>query len=126
MVNKTFDKRHVNWLLSVAYSYLVQNMAPQAITLLELLEVLQPNNRQGLRMLAYAYLLVARYQQVIETITTLVRLKQTDNEQNAYLCLLRARALWGLGKSEEAKTEFEKYVSLVASLTSMNQQQKHG
>ena len=91
-------------------------MASQAITLLELLNTLQPDNQQALRMLAYAYLLAARYRRVVETATVLERLDQTNHEQLAYLRLLRARALWGLGKIEESKDEFQKYIDLVSTL----------
>ena len=116
MTNQMVDESNVNWLLSSAHSYLSQNMASQAITLLELLDALQPNNRQALRMLAYAYLLAARYEQVLETATTLEQFKQDDDEQAAYLSLLRARALWGLGETEESKAHFQRYIHLVASL----------
>ena len=91
-------------------------MAPQAITLLELLRALQPNNQQALRMLVYAYLLSARHQQVLETATILEQLDQNNHEQLAYLSLLRSRALWGLGKTEEAKDEFQKYIRLASTL----------
>lgn len=119
MAEHNIDKVYINWLLSTAYSYLAQNMASQAIIILELLDALQPNNQQALRMLAYAYLLAARYQQVIETIATLEQLHQSNDEQSAYLCLLRARALWGLGKSEQSKAEFEKYMSAAERLKPM-------
>ena len=91
-------------------------MAAQAITLLELLNTLQPDNQQALRMLTYAYLLAARYRRVLETAAVLEGLDQTNHEQLAYLRLLRARALWSLGKIEEAKDEFQKYIGLVSTL----------
>lgn len=118
MVNPIVNEAYVNWILSTAYSYLGQNMASQAITLLELLRALQPDNQQALRMLAYAYLLAARYQRVLETATILERLNQTNREQIAYLSLLRARALWGGGKTEESKDEFQKYIRLASTLKS--------
>ena len=91
-------------------------MAPQAITLLELLHALYPDHRQTLRMLVYAYLLDAQYQQVLEAATTLERLIHADNEQMAYISLLRARALWGSGDAQRSKDEFYKYIRLVAIL----------
>ncbi len=91
-------------------------MASQAITLLELLNALQPDNQQALRMLAYAYLLAARYRRVLETATQLAQMDETNKEQIAYLSLLRARALWGAGKTEESKSEFQKYIGLVSTL----------
>ncbi|MBC6414227.1 MAG: hypothetical protein GDA45_05030 [Chromatiales bacterium] len=114
MAEHTIDKAYVNWLLSTAYSYLAQNMASQAITILELLNALQPNNQQALRMLAYAYLMAERYQSVIEAAANLERLIQVDDEQVAYLLLLRTRALWGLGKGEESQAEFAKYMESVS------------
>ena len=118
MADQTLDDTHVNWLLSSAHSYLGQNMAPQAITLLELLNALRPDNQQALRMLAYAYLLVAQHQQVLDTVATLERLNQRDEEQTAYLELLRARALWGLGKSDMSHEEYQKYIQVISNLES--------
>lgn len=125
MTNQIVDESNVNWLLSSAHSYLSQNMASQAITLLELLDALQPNNRQALRMLAYAYLLAARYEQVLKTVTTLEQFKQ-DDEQTAYLSLLRARALWGLGETEESKDQFQRYIRLVSSLKPGSAKRENG
>ena len=101
-------------------------MASQAITLLELLQALQPDNQQALRMLAYAYLLAAQYQQVLETATTLERMDQTNDEQIAYLDLLRARALWGLGKIEESKDRFQEYILLATTVKTTTARRKNG
>ena len=48
---------HVSWLLVVANNYLRQNRADRAIVLLELLGLVDPQDIQGRKMLAYAYLL---------------------------------------------------------------------
>ena len=116
MTNQVLSEAYTNWLLGSAHSYLGQNMAPEAITLLEFLCALQPDNQQALRMLVYAYLLAARYQRVLETATLLAQLDETNREQLAYLSLLRARALWGFGKTEESKDEFQKYINLISTL----------
>ena len=116
MATQKIDDAYVNWLLSSAHSYLGQKMASQAITLLELLHALCPDNQQALRMLVYAYLLAAQYEQVLETATVLEGLNKIDEEQIAYLSLLRSRALWGLGNAEASQDEFKKYIRTVAVL----------
>ena len=116
----------MNWLLSTAHSYLGQNMAPQAITLLELLHALSPENQQALRMLVYAYLLAAQYKQALETATTLEQLNKTDEEQIAYISLLRSRALWGIGKAEASQDEFKKYIRVVAVLKAKSDEKGNG
>ncbi len=126
MAKQVLNEAYTHWLLGSAHSYLGQNMAAQAITLLELLCALQPDNQQALRMLVYAYLLAARYQRVLETATLLAQLDQTNREQLAYLSLLRARALWGFGKIEESKDEFQKYIGLISALKPDTHNPKNG
>ena len=126
MAKQALSETYTHWLLGSAHSYLGQSMAPQAITLLELLCALQPDNQQALRMLVYAYLLAARYQRVLETATLLAQLDQTNREQLAYLSLLRARALWGFGKTDASKDEFQKYIELVSTLKSDMDDLKNG
>jgi len=117
MAEHAIDAPHTNWLLSTAHSYLGQNMAAPAITLLELLNALQPNNQQALRMLAYGYLLAAQFHKVLEATAALESLNQSDAEQTAYVHLLRARALWGLGDSDASKDAFRLYIRSAPHLT---------
>lgn len=126
MANKTIDDAYVIWLLSAAHSYLGQNMTSQAIILLELLNALQPENQQALRMLAYAYLLAARYQEVLEVVSVLAPMNPDDGEQTAFLNLLRSRALWSLGETEKSKAQFGKYIVSVASLKAHAPKPKNG
>lgn len=114
MTTSNMDKMQINWLLSSAHAYLLQNMSSQAITILELLDSFHPNHRQTLRMLAYAYLLAKEFQKTIEKIDDLNALgatETTNGEEIAFSRLLRAQALWGLGKSADAKTELTHYIA---------------
>ena len=46
---------HFRWLLAAAYNELCQRRADRARILLELLRILDPDNLQCMKMLAYAY-----------------------------------------------------------------------
>ena len=108
------DKIHINWLLSTAHAYLLQNMPNQAITILELLDSFYPDHKQALRMLAYGYLQAKQFPEAIKKIDKLDSVAATrtaSREESAFSQLLRAQALWGLGEKTQAKAALNHYIA---------------
>ena len=74
---------HVSWLLAAANTFLDQRKADRAIVLLELLDLVDPCNVQGQKMLAYALLIQDEKERCRTTLGRLARCRLTKRDRNA-------------------------------------------
>ncbi len=91
------DTRTVEYLMLLGYLYLRHGQGARAVTALEAARVFRRNDRQLARTLAYAYLEAGRFADCLQTVD---RLASAGDRQ---LTLIRSRALWGLGRQDEAR-----------------------
>ena len=74
---------HVAWLLVAANNYLRQHRADRATVLLDFLGLLDPDNLQGLKMLAYAHWLQGDRPQCAAVIESLLEQPLSDEDRVA-------------------------------------------
>ena len=74
---------HVSWLLAAANTFMQQQKTDRAIVLLEFLGLLDPNNVQGQKMLAHAFLLANDPQGCRATLSRLARFQLNERDRNA-------------------------------------------
>ncbi|HVJ68530.1 MAG TPA: hypothetical protein VM510_11120 [Caulifigura sp.] len=91
------DSRTVEYLMLLGYLYLRHGQGARAVTALEAARVFKRDDRQLGRTLAYAYLAAGRFD---DCLTSIDRLGLAGDRQ---LVLIRSRALWGLGREDEAR-----------------------
>lgn len=91
------DERSIEFLSLLGYLYLRHGQADRAITALEAVLLFRPGDGHTVRSLAYAYLADGRYADCLQALEAAGVRGQTWSE------LLRSRALWGLGRREEAR-----------------------
>lgn len=91
--------------------YLDQGQIDRAVTLLNALAVLAPNDAGAFRALSYALLLAGRYEDALAATDTLLRLDGTM-PANAPTLLIRGKALWALGRIAEAQESLHRYMEL--------------
>ena len=86
------------FLSLLSYLYLQNGKATKAVTVLEALLVLQPDDVWASRSLAYAYVLAGEHDNCLAQLDALPRSQRSDTRMQ----LIRSRALWGLGRKDEA------------------------
>jgi len=100
------DQREL--LLSLAYIYICGGREWRALPLLLLVTAENPDDCVCLRLLAHIYTVVDRAELALVVLDRVERLMGESVQGDD---LLRARALHRLGRSEEARQVFRKYVS---------------
>jgi tetratricopeptide (TPR) repeat protein len=98
-------------LQMLADVYLEQGQTDKALTLLEALAVLAPQEPGVFRALGYACLRDGRYAAALAATDALLRLDPAM-PANAPVLLIRARALWALGRGGEAQDCWRRYREL--------------
>ncbi|HVJ87937.1 MAG TPA: hypothetical protein VM452_19900 [Caulifigura sp.] len=91
------DTRTVEYLMLLGYLYLRHGQGARAVTALEAARIFRRDDRQLGRTLAYAYLSAGRFDDCLKSID---RLGLKDDR---HLALIRSRALWGMGREDEAR-----------------------
>lgn len=99
-------------LLLLAYLLTAQGKHAKAVTILNGLAELLPGDDRVLRPLAHACLLDGRHAQALEVSEALLRPGGADLHGEALACALRlkAEALWGLGRRDEARNLLEESI----------------
>lgn len=95
------DERERDFLVVVGYVCVQHGRAEQAADVLEAVLVARPHDRDAIRLLAYAYLEMTRFQECLDLTDYL--LGGHGQEEPAFVWLIRARALYGLGHHEQAR-----------------------
>lgn len=96
------DRQHE--LLLLLASLFLQNEKPeQAVVLLEALQVLAPGDPEVARQLAFAYLHTQQFAQSLAAADRYLAGRNTEADSGP-LMLIRSRALWGLGRADEARS----------------------
>lgn len=106
-----WNEEHRDALHLLATIYLDQGHTEKGICLLEALDVMEPHHPPLLKTLSYAYIASGHFQKAFTILDALLRLSLPMPE-NAPLLLLQARALWGLGRTEEATDTLNRYYML--------------
>ena len=104
---------HKEVLQILADVYLQQSQTDKAVTLLEALYHLYPNDAAVAKALSYAYLLAGRAEDTLAMSDVFLRLAGSSSDSNPIL-LIRSKALWTLGRVEEARTTLNRYTELGA------------
>ena len=86
-------------LALLGHLYLQHGKAAEAVAALEGLTTIEPKNQKARFALAYAYVLNGDHQNGLDTIIEYSR----KNPTNMNVELVRARALWGLGRQKDAR-----------------------
>lgn len=89
----------VEWLMVTANCLLVQQYPESALTLLEFLLCYEPGYQQALLMLGYCYHLCGRHEDALGSLDSL---DAQFRQANPITSLLRAKALAGAGREEQA------------------------
>lgn len=100
----TLDSASTDFLSLLAYAYLRNGKAAKAVAVLEGTQVLRPRDPWISRSLAYAHLLAADYNRAIAQAERHVRSHGADRG----LDLIRSRALFSLGRRDEASRIIDK------------------
>jgi Flp pilus assembly protein TadD len=105
-------------LLLLARLYVMHEKHGKARVLLEGLFDLEPEDERVLRLLAYALLKAGEYEQSLGKLRVIDELRKNelseytqDAEDTACLLRLKAAALWGLQRKEEARTALEQSIA---------------
>jgi len=93
-------------LLLLASLFLQNEKAEQAVVLLEALQVLSPADPEVPRQLALAYLLARQFSQSLAAADRFLA-AQTDKSDTRSMALIRSRALWALGRADEARSALQ-------------------
>jgi hypothetical protein len=95
--NPAVDARTVEFLTLLGYLYLRHGQGARAVTALEAARVFRRGDLQLSRALAYAYLAAGRFNDCLAAVDSL------PTRGDGQLTLIRSRALWGLGRQDEAR-----------------------
>ncbi len=95
--NPPVDTRTVEYLMLLGYLYLRHGQGARAVTALEAARIFRRDDRQLARSLSYAYLTAGRFDDCLRSLDDL------NTNSDPQLALLRSRALWGLGRQDEAR-----------------------
>lgn len=95
------DQRVRDFLSVVGYVYLQHGDATSAASVLKPVHAMHPQDREIARLLAYALLQLGRFQECLE-LTDFLLSGYASNEPT-HVWLFRSRALYGLGRRQEAQ-----------------------
>ena len=96
----------VEWLMVTANCLLVQQYPESALTLLEFLLCYEPGHQQARLMLGYCYHLCGRQE---EALGSLDSLDAQFQQANPITSLLKAKALAGAGREEQAGAHLDAF-----------------
>lgn len=105
----TWRDEYTDALQVLADVYLQQGQAQKAVILLEALARLAPTHAGVLRILSHACLCAERHEEALTAVDALLRLESPGPEL-APAVLIRAQALWALGRMSEAQESLRRYL----------------
>ena len=108
------DPQQRDAMLLLADVYLEQGQHDKARVLLDGLAVLWPADAGVLKALAFACLQGSHFDEALAAADGYLRLGSL-NPLTAPILLIRGRALWGLGRVDEARAGLQRYFDLLAS-----------
>ena len=94
--------RSFEFLSVLAYIYLQHGQPAKALPLLKSLAAIRPTSVDVARSLAYAHLEAGDYEHCLQHVQKSFR-EFPDLQQSVSLRLIRCRALWKLGRTEQAR-----------------------
>ncbi|MFO1349151.1 MAG: tetratricopeptide repeat protein [Gammaproteobacteria bacterium] len=95
---------HKDILAVLGYFFLEHGQTDKALILLEALDTLCPKEEEVAKSLSYAYLQAGRYQDALDAAA-----RAAAARDDIFIHLLRGKALWGLGKTTEARACLQRY-----------------
>lgn len=107
------DPQQRDAMLLLADAYLEQGQIDKARILLDGLAVLWPNDAGVLKALAFACLQENLFDQALAAAEGYLR-QAAVTPASAPILLIRSRALWGLGRADEARHGLKRYFELTA------------
>ena len=96
---------HKDILSALAFFFLEHDQPDKALTLLEALRTVFPEDPSIAKSVSYAYLQVGRPQDALDAAGP------TSAGQDGACHLLRGKALWGLGRVAEARACLDQYLA---------------
>lgn len=93
------SEKTIEFLRLLGYLYLRHGQHDKAMRVLEALRVTRPRDRWVLRTFAYALLQAGRHARCLEQLESL----PADQSPDLGVELMRSRALWALGRGDEAR-----------------------
>lgn len=96
--------------LSVLGYFFIQHGRPdKALTLFKALDVLFPDDAHVLKSLSYAYMAVGEPERALDAAARYLRIDAGAGD-DAAIHLIRSRALWRLGQTDEARRVFQRFI----------------
>ena len=99
---------HKDILSALAFFFLEHDQPDKALTLLEALRTVFPEDPSIAKSVSYAYLQVGRPQDALDAAGP------TSAGQDGACHLLRGKALWGLGRVAEARACLDQYLATLS------------
>lgn len=109
-------KTQKEFLLVLGYLYLQNGKFYDSKIVFEALLLFYPKDHHIMRSLAYAYLCDGDYEQALE-INEQFKHAQMSPKDHAFFNLLKSKALWRIGKLQEAKQYFNEFVQIHKTLS---------
>lgn len=97
---------HKEILSVLGYFFLEHGQPDKALVLLEALGALFPADPGIAKSLSYAYLRAGRYRDALDAAA-----RANAERDDAFIHLLRGKALWGLGRTHEARACLAQYLA---------------
>jgi len=88
--------------------YVGQGRSKKAVRLLEAVQTLSPGDTEVIKAMSYACLVAGEYERAVETAEAFLDLDTTANGGGPIL-LIHSRALWALGRHQEAEESLRGY-----------------
>lgn len=102
-IDVTFNENQRDFLRLLGYLFLCCEKYQKAVTIFELLHLIEPEDIDVMLSLAFALLNNQQYDKAND-ISALLPKNTTDAEKLKMAKIIRAKALWGAGHREEAET----------------------
>ncbi|MEI2740847.1 MAG: tetratricopeptide repeat protein [Candidatus Competibacter sp.] len=101
---------HKDMLSVLGHFFLEHGQTDKALVLLDALQALFPEDPDIAKSLSYACLQAGRYQEALDAAN-----RGIAERDAAFIHLLRSKALWGLGRADEARACLARYLALRSS-----------
>lgn len=95
----------------LADMFIGQGQLEKARVVLEGLDDIEPDRREVIKALSLAYLRAGRHEDALAATERFLRLSAVDPSTSPIL-LIRGRALIGMGRDDEARESFARYLEL--------------
>jgi tetratricopeptide (TPR) repeat protein len=99
----------------LGYVFLMTDKLEKALSVFAGLAELYPDHAHNHRLLAYTYLRLQRYAEALPETEAALAAAATDDEARDKLLLMKAHALWGLDRKDEADRLVEDFFAARAT-----------